>query len=317
MENESGTFAEKFLGVKGAAPCLEVLRTSKLAACDRQAAKWLYNNGRVRPFRKGAQIIRQGNPDDDVYVLLSGVVDIVTNGNVHRQRASGDHIGEMAALDRGLTRSATVVAVGDVVALAIAAGKFRTFLQKFPHAAIEVSKELARRLRQRDEYFRKVNSKPRVFIISASESKKIAGGMAAELGRVGLQVEVWWAGVFKPSEYTLPRLVEKLNECDFAVAVGDPVDHTHSRKKTHLSVRDNVLLEYGMAVSALGLKRAYFLTPSNSKVRVASDMKGLTLIPYVRKSRFHPKQIIPAAIEVLKRVEELGTLQTTKPRNHI
>jgi predicted nucleotide-binding protein len=331
MLNKDSTIKQKFSGPKGGRAILDSLQSAKMVHCDKRAASWLAKNGKLKFFRADQNLIVQGKHDASVFVLLAGSVDICINGNVHLARSPGDHVGEMAAIDVGQPRSATVTASQDTATIELAEDKFRDFLVKFPVAAIEVAKELARRLRQRDEYFRKVNLKPKAFIISAKESKPVVEGLQKELKKK-IHVQVWYSETFGASSYTLPDLVKALNSCDFAIAVGDPVDQTHSRDSVHLSVRDNVLLEYGMAISALTLERAYYLSPAKITVaknkltgvkkvvvsaKQASDLLGLNIIPYQKKAKFKPEHISGAVQQILSQVQKLGPLQTTKPKNQI
>jgi CRP/FNR family transcriptional regulator, cyclic AMP receptor protein len=318
MVNKNSTIRQKFEGPRASRAVSEALQSAKIAHCDKKASAWLAKNGSLKFFAIGQTLTIQGKHDASVFILLAGSVDVCTNGNLHRTRAAGDHIGEMAAIDLGQPRSATVTATEDTATIKLTEVKFRDFLEKFPIAATEVAKELARRLRQRDEYFRRVNEKPKVFIISASESKPVASGIQKALTKENVKAEVWWSDVFHGSDYTLPRLVETLNSCDFAVAIGDPIDKTKSRGKTYLSVRDNVLLEYGMAVSALGLERSYFLSPkSNKTTKKASDFEGLTFILYEKKIPFRPSHVSDAVSQIVERVKKFGPLHTSKPKNKI
>lgn len=323
MQNKIGTIKQKFAGPKGARAILEALRSAKITHCDRRAVSWLAKRGKLKVFKSGQKLIVQGGYDASAYVLLAGSVDVCTNGNTHHTRSIGDHVGEMAAIDVGQPRSATVMATEEVAAIELTEGLFLDFLEKFPFAAIEVAKELARRLRQRDDFFRRVNAKPRLFIISASESKKVAESLQRTLKLKGLVVDVWWADqTFKASEYPLPNLVERLNTCDFALAIADPVDRNTSRKQSTLSPRDNVILEFGMAVSALGLERTFYLRPARKKdqkipLKMPSDLVGLKYLEYTKLDRFHATHIASAVQQVVERVEALGTLQTLKPKNHI
>jgi CRP/FNR family transcriptional regulator, cyclic AMP receptor protein len=331
MVNKSSTIRQKFEGPSGEAAIHEALRAAKMVHCNAKAAGWLKKFGKLKFYEKGKNLINQGDHTSSLFVILAGSISIWTHGNGHRSRGPGDHVGEMAAIDVGQPRSASVIAVDDVAALELSAKVFLQFLQKYPDAAVEVSKELARRLRQRDEYFRTVNKKPKAFIISAKESKSVAAGLQQELKKT-IDVQVWWSETFDASGYTLPDLVKALNSCDFAIAVGDPVDQTLSRKSIHLSVRDNVLLEYGMAISALTLERAYYLSPQKVAVvknkftgaknpgasaKKASDLVGLNIIPYEKKRKFKPEHISDAVEKILAQVQKLGPLQTTKPKNQI
>lgn len=52
-----------------------------------------------------------------------------------------------------------------------------------------------------------------------------------------------------------------------------------SRKKA-IAPRDNVILEYGLFTGRLGRGRSFLLIPSNLKVRLPSDVLGLSILPF-------------------------------------
>ena len=79
-------------------------------------------------------------------MILDGSVDVEVPGRPSIAMGPGSFVGELALLDGGL-RSASVVAQGPVVTLAITGRRFRKLMQSEPSIAIGVAEELARRLR--------------------------------------------------------------------------------------------------------------------------------------------------------------------------
>lgn len=105
---------------------------------------------RIRRFADGAPLVRFGQVAAALYVVLDGNVAVRRRGSPDIKLGIGAVIGELALLDGG-GRTATVVAQGEVVALAIPASRFRTLLRKEPTIAIRIAEELARRLRGANE----------------------------------------------------------------------------------------------------------------------------------------------------------------------
>ena len=104
---------------------------------------------RIRRFADGAPLVRVGQAAAALYVVLDGTISIRPPGRRALTLGVGSIVGELALLDGG-PRTATVVAQGDVVALAIPASRFRPLLRSEPAIAIGIAEELARRLRGAD-----------------------------------------------------------------------------------------------------------------------------------------------------------------------
>lgn len=103
----------------------------------------------VRSFRSGAEIVTQGKPGRDFFILESGMASVIKNGRKIATFGAGDHFGEMALLDKA-PRSATVRADTDVTVRAISQWAFLGLLGRMPDLAIKILQETARRLRQSD-----------------------------------------------------------------------------------------------------------------------------------------------------------------------
>jgi CRP-like cAMP-binding protein len=95
-----------------------------------------------------------GQVPRDVFFLLGGRVKVSTTTTAGRTvllafRGPGDMVGDLSALDDE-PRSASVVALEPVQALAIGREAFRAFLLERPHAALALLRELSGRLRDAD-----------------------------------------------------------------------------------------------------------------------------------------------------------------------
>ena len=101
---------------------------------------------RIVRFHDGAAIIRAGTPGDALYVLVDGEVSVRRRGLPPVTLGVGSFFGEMALFDDS-PRSATVIASGPVVCLAISRTRFHKLLRSEPPIALGLLRELARRLR--------------------------------------------------------------------------------------------------------------------------------------------------------------------------
>ena len=111
-----------------------------------------------RTFADGDVIFREGEASDAAYLVISGIVEIVTGfGSPHPKRIAvlgkGEYFGEMGAIDN-CPRSATAVAKGDVDCASVGQEEFMETLLKQPTEAIELLKVLFERLRRADRRMR-------------------------------------------------------------------------------------------------------------------------------------------------------------------
>lgn len=117
-------------------------------------AEALSARGVARAFRTGQALCHERQVADRVLVLRSGRVKITVSSAAGREvvlafRGPGELVGELSALD-DQPRSATVVALEPVQALAVAHDAFRAFLAEHPAASLALLRMLARRLRDAD-----------------------------------------------------------------------------------------------------------------------------------------------------------------------
>lgn len=119
-----------------------------------------------------------------------------------------------------------------------------------------------------------------IFIGSASESLDVARELQAVLNerRSDLTAEVWDQGTFKASGYTMQDLTRKLSDCHYAIFIFSADDISLIRGEAHLTARDNVVLELGIAMGILGQKKCFVFKEEN--VKLPSDYYGITAINY-------------------------------------
>jgi CRP-like cAMP-binding protein len=124
-------------------PIFSGLTTEALAALGAKAGR--------ATFHLGDTIIREGDDDRRLFVVVSGAVEVIKGRDSGNERSlamfgPGDFFGEMALID-GLLRSATVIAREDTELLSLDQEDLRAAMAKHPSIALELLRELSRRIR--------------------------------------------------------------------------------------------------------------------------------------------------------------------------
>jgi CRP-like cAMP-binding protein len=106
-------------------------------------------------FKKGDVIIREGDRDGRVFVVISGEVAVIKDIGKETEKLlavfkSENYFGEMAILD-DYVRAASVVAREDSDVISLDQWNLREEILKNPSIAIELLQTLSRRLRKAQE----------------------------------------------------------------------------------------------------------------------------------------------------------------------
>lgn len=299
---------ERFAGADGERVRLELLLTHSLLEGSREIAAKLLASAELVEYAQGRVLIEQGNSDNDLFVILAGTVSILVNGQEVARRTAGQHVGEMAVVDPAALRSATVVAREESIALRIPEAKFAVIAGEHPELWRRIASELGERLRQRNVFVRQRNPESRIFIGSSRESVAVADSIQAGLSRHPVRATVWTNGVFGPSDFTLEALERAAQESDFAILVLGPDDRIISRKRPHLAPRDNVILELGLFVGALGRRRVFLVLPRGLDLKLPTDMLGITPVMFDHASdpsTLHAN-LAPSVAELIGVISALG-----------
>lgn len=128
--------------------------------------------------------------------------------------------------------------------------------------------------------------KPSIFIGSSSEALPLANAVKRELSK-HFNADLWSEDLFELGEDTLNNLLRFVQCYDFAVLVLTDDDQTTCRRVTQSSPRDNVILELGLFMGALGRRRAFPLIAqtADGPPKIPSDLLGNTVV-YLPKD-FH------------------------------
>jgi len=125
------------------------LGNNPIIAEDSKIIKQFCDEGQYEFFRVGDTIIQQDSPDIDVYFLLSGEVDVVVGSQKRSIREAPNQIGEMAAIDLGTKRTATVVArSSEVATLKVPGTVFNNVWSSDAHFQARLRKEMSARHRE-------------------------------------------------------------------------------------------------------------------------------------------------------------------------
>jgi len=100
-------------------------------------------------FKDGDVLFRQGEQGDSAYVIIGGEADVIVDTpkgplTVAKLKRN-DIVGEIAILC-DVPRTATVKASSKLEAMVIAKDLFFRLIMEFPQMAVEIMRELARRL---------------------------------------------------------------------------------------------------------------------------------------------------------------------------
>ena len=141
--------------------------------------------------------------------------------------------------------------------------------------------------------------RPSVFIGSSREGLPIAEAIQVNLDH-SCETVIWSQGVFGLSDGSLETLVTKLPVYDFAILVLTPDDMVTSRDQEQQAPRDNVLLELGLCIGALGRERSFAVFDRTANLKLPSDLAGVTLASYQPHSDGNLQSTVGAACTQIK-----------------
>jgi len=100
----------------------------------------------------GKVLVREGEHQRDLYVIVTGTVEVSRDGRPVATMGPGDFFGELALIGRG-PRMATVTATSDVSLMVLAPQRFEDILEREPGIARALLSTMADRLRNIDQSF--------------------------------------------------------------------------------------------------------------------------------------------------------------------
>ncbi len=237
----------------------------------------------VSEFPDRHVVITQGDDSWDVFFILQGKCEVLVNSAQVNVRLAGEHVGEMAALLRD-RRTATIRCMGPVVVAQIAHDVWRKLADELPGLWRNAAETLARRLDERKKFHVEARPIPRIFVASSSSSVDVLDAVRVGLEKFCWEVRPWTSrDVFVASGTTIGTLLDEARQSDFAVAIFAPDDIAKIKDEEQFVTRDNVVFEAGLFTGAIGLPNTFVLRPKSPKIRIPSDLDGVTLLPYFKE----------------------------------
>ena len=146
---------------------------------------------------------------------------------------------------------------------------------------------------------------PYIFIGSATESVDIAREIKLQLeGKA--RVKIWKYDVSRLGEYFLESLLKIVNDFDYALFIFSNDDKTTSRNTEYNVPRDNVIFEVGLFMGRLGRSRTFIIYDEGSKVKVPSDLLGLTMATYTMAGSLS-ETLSPVCTKLIKNIGPIGS----------
>jgi len=111
-----------------------------------------------RDLKSGEYIFNYGDPGGELFIIRSGRVELFVEASdgeriTLAENEKGDVIGELSFLDGG-PRTATALAREDTAVLTMHRDRLLHFIDKHPHAAMDLLTVVGRRLRSTDDLLR-------------------------------------------------------------------------------------------------------------------------------------------------------------------
>lgn len=105
-------------------------------------------------LRPGDFLFREGDDADALYIVSHGSLRIMSGSAVYEIVQAGGIIGEMAIVDPGMPRSASVIAGTYAELIKIDSGDFLALIGAAPDFALMVMRVMSRRLRLMNQRYR-------------------------------------------------------------------------------------------------------------------------------------------------------------------
>ncbi|HEY0026782.1 MAG TPA: TIR domain-containing protein [Allosphingosinicella sp.] len=298
---------DRYKGDAGRANLIDAMLQQGIVHGSHDLAAELADRAELLEFAEGDVLITQGGDDNDVYLVLAGSVRIVINGREIARRGRGDSVGEMVAVEPSQRRSADVIAAEPILVAKVKQVDVAELASRYPEIYRFIARALARRLLERNKLVGAHREKIRVFIISSAEAVEVARMIQDGLEHDGFIVKLWTDNVFKVANYPVEDLEAAVDEADFAIAVAHSDDKTLFRGHEWPVPRDNVIFELGLFLGRLGRKRAILMEPREDKVKLPSDLAGITTITYNYEPGADAAALMgPACNKLRKHIKEWG-----------
>jgi len=138
----------------------------------------------------------------------------------------------------------------------------------------------------------------KILVFSSTEGLDTAVAVKEGLGTFGHEVRVWNEFVFLPGRILVKSLIDAVPSFDAAVLVMSPDSSLTHRGEVFDAPRDNLILELGLCLGALGPERTFVLVPNSGNFKMPSDVDGLLYTSYDATAN-DPTESIRSACEAI------------------
>lgn len=138
---------KRFKGTDGQQHLIEELLKQSILREDRDAAAMIAEKCTLAEYSARSVIFREGDASHYMLLILGGRVSVVAHGQEVAQRASGQHVGEMALIDPNAPRSASIITIEDTVTASISERDFTEIANRDPKLWRLLALELAEVIR--------------------------------------------------------------------------------------------------------------------------------------------------------------------------
>ncbi|WP_152682265.1 TIR domain-containing protein [Sphingopyxis sp. C-1] len=294
------TLIDRFRGDAGRENLFDAMMQQAIVCGNRELAAEIAAKAELVDVPEGAAIITQGADDNDLFLIIAGSFKIIVNGREVAIRGRGDNVGEMVVVEPTQLRSADVVAAEASLVARLSHADTTELASRYSDIYRVIARSLARRLLERNKLVGNHREKIRVFVISSAEALEVARIIQNAMAHDGFLVTLWTDGVFKVASYPLESLESAVDESDFAIAVAHSDDMTLFRNQDWPTPRDNVVFELGLFMGRLGRKRAILMEPREGKIKLPSDLSGITTIPYTYEPGKDAAALMAPACNILR-----------------
>jgi signal transduction histidine kinase len=187
-----------------------------------------------KSFSAGAQIFKEGDAGDGIYVVKDGAVEIsvAMNQNVQRVFAklgSGEMFGEMAVLELK-PRSATAIATADTRVYFIPREELLLMLGNSPALSLELLREISQRLREFNRRYIDETIQAERLAVIGRFARSIIHDLKNPLSIISMSAELIAMQPSKPetretAQLRIRKQVERIGDL-----IGDILDFTNGSK---------------------------------------------------------------------------------------
>ena len=297
---------DRFEGESGRRLLIDLIRRQTLLEGSTSIAEAFADQCTLISLPENSVFIRQGAPDNDIYLVLSGSVRVLVNDREVACRTAGQHVGEMALVDPASRRTATVVTIEPSVLAQVSEKKFTEIAHDNSFLWRNIAIELCRRLDQRRKFHHSPNPHPILFVGSSKEGLPVATAFVAAIPKEVAGVTLWSEGVFGASSFPMEDLASRLRCSDFAVLVATADDTVVFRGQEYQAPRDNIVFELGLFMGALSRKRTFLVVPGSINIKIPSDLLGINTVRYNPEAPTLTNAVRDAVNEVISIIKANG-----------